>query len=320
MTDMTFFGVNFGQLVRNKRGIEQLSQDDLAGITGLTKARISQLETGKIRNPQAKTTDALCVALAISQQERAACYVPSLDSLPSRLLKKPARHVGRDMQDVTEEEFGYEAQLSKHAATHGESSRSPGSYDDFFWPLNTPISMDRRMLHRRLGGPRDGSISISEISRNAMVFATHVSWQYGDLCEGWKRDGRFHFMGEPQREGEPLSGRNLQLFGAAKKGYTVRVFTGADSDLVDYQGGFVLDSVHPYYRGNPHEEGVGALQVTYFRLGPFENVNQPTHLYRFFNLGQPDGKDPYPHSDARAESINKAYFEARLRSEIHVAD
>jgi transcriptional regulator with XRE-family HTH domain len=259
---MAFFGPKFGRLVRDKRGIEQLSQDDLAGKTGLTKARISQLETGRIRNPQAKTVDALCVALAISQEERAACHVPPIDSLPSRLL----------------------------------AGASPSSHDDFFWPLDPPTSMDRQMLHRRLGGPHDGLISISETSRNVLVFCAHVSWQYGDLSVGWKRDGCCHVMGEAQPEGEPLSGRNLLLLEAAKQDYTVRVFTGTDCNFVDYQGGFILDAARPYYRGDPYEEGGRFLQITYFRLRPRENVNRPTHLYRFFSLGQPDGKDPYPYT------------------------
>ena len=103
---MAFSGIKFGQLIREKRGIEQLSQDDLSAKTHLTKARISELETGKIRSPQAKTVDALCVALGISPQERAACHAPPIDSLPSRLLEKLARHFGRDMPDATEEELG----------------------------------------------------------------------------------------------------------------------------------------------------------------------------------------------------------------------
>ncbi len=95
----------FGRLVREKRGIEGLSQDGLAEKSGLTKARISDIETGKIANPQARTVDALCVALNISREERAACHATSVPSLPPRLLEKLARHFGRDMPDATEEEL-----------------------------------------------------------------------------------------------------------------------------------------------------------------------------------------------------------------------
>ena len=131
---MDRFGVRFGRLVREKRGIEALSQDRLAEKSGLTKARISDIETGKIANPQAKTVDALCVALNISREERAACHVGPASGLPSRLLEKLARHFGRDMPDATEEaleaflvakaeEFrGMRERLEKLAATEGRIS------------------------------------------------------------------------------------------------------------------------------------------------------------------------------------------------------
>jgi transcriptional regulator with XRE-family HTH domain len=102
---MDRFGVLFGRLVREKRGIEGLSQDGLAGKCGLAKARISDIETGKIGNPQAKTVDALCVALNISREERAACHAAPVSSLPPRLLEQLARNFGRDMPDATEEEL-----------------------------------------------------------------------------------------------------------------------------------------------------------------------------------------------------------------------
>src|SRR6266576_3817061 len=41
VTEMDSFGVLFGRLVKEKRGIEGLSQDGLAGKCGLAKARIS---------------------------------------------------------------------------------------------------------------------------------------------------------------------------------------------------------------------------------------------------------------------------------------
>jgi transcriptional regulator with XRE-family HTH domain len=105
VTRMDPFGVLFGRLVREKRGIEGLSQDGLAEKSGLTNARISDIETGKIANPQARTVDALCVALNISREERAACHAAPASGLPPRLLDKLARHFGHDMPDATEEEL-----------------------------------------------------------------------------------------------------------------------------------------------------------------------------------------------------------------------
>jgi DNA-binding Xre family transcriptional regulator len=63
---MDEFGIRFGRLVREKRGIEGFSIDKLVSRCDLTKSQISNLENGKIRRPQAKTIEALCVALNIT--------------------------------------------------------------------------------------------------------------------------------------------------------------------------------------------------------------------------------------------------------------
>lgn len=102
---MDAFGVRFGRLVREKRGIEGLSQDGLSEKTGLTKARISDIETGKITNPQAKTVDALCVGLNLTREERAACHTAPASGLPPSLLEKLARHFGAEMPEATEEDL-----------------------------------------------------------------------------------------------------------------------------------------------------------------------------------------------------------------------
>jgi transcriptional regulator with XRE-family HTH domain len=102
---MDRIGVLFGRLIKEKRGIEGLSQDGLAAISGLTKARISDLERGKVADPRAKTIDALCVALNITREERTACHTAPASGLPSRLLEKLARRFGRDMPNATEEEL-----------------------------------------------------------------------------------------------------------------------------------------------------------------------------------------------------------------------
>jgi len=110
---MDNFGVLFGRLVREKRGIEGLSQDQLAGKSDLTKARISELENGKISNPHTKTVDALCVALGITREERAACYSSLLTQLPPAALQRLALQFGAAMPDATEEEL--EAFLTRKA-------------------------------------------------------------------------------------------------------------------------------------------------------------------------------------------------------------
>jgi transcriptional regulator with XRE-family HTH domain len=115
---MESFGVLFGRLIRDKRGIEDLSQDDLAGKTSLTKARISEIETGKINNPQAKTIDALCVALNITREERDSCRPTTSPRLPPRLLENLALRFGHTNPDASEHEL--EVFLKEKAAEFRE--------------------------------------------------------------------------------------------------------------------------------------------------------------------------------------------------------
>jgi tetratricopeptide (TPR) repeat protein len=75
---MNSFGHRFGRLVKNKRGIEGLSQQALAALAfddESRKTRISELENGKISNPHQKTVDALVIALEISKEELDACHL-----------------------------------------------------------------------------------------------------------------------------------------------------------------------------------------------------------------------------------------------------
>jgi transcriptional regulator with XRE-family HTH domain len=75
---MENFGTRFGRLVKRYRGIEGLTQQQLAvrafDIGEGSKSRISDLESGKIPNPHQKTVDALVVALSIPRSEVASCW------------------------------------------------------------------------------------------------------------------------------------------------------------------------------------------------------------------------------------------------------
>jgi hypothetical protein len=71
----------------------------------LAKARISDIETGKISNPHAKTVDALCVALNISREERGACHPDATSRLPPRLLENLALRFGHDNPNAGEDEL-----------------------------------------------------------------------------------------------------------------------------------------------------------------------------------------------------------------------
>jgi transcriptional regulator with XRE-family HTH domain len=105
VTEVSGFGAAFGRLIREKRGIESMSQEELAFQAGVTKARISELETGKVANPQARTIDALCVALNITRAERTACYAQESPTLPPLLLENLALRFGYSNPDAREDEL-----------------------------------------------------------------------------------------------------------------------------------------------------------------------------------------------------------------------
>jgi transcriptional regulator with XRE-family HTH domain len=102
---MESFGVVFGRLIYRQRGIEGLSQDELAGRSGLTKARISDIETGKIKRPQTRTVDALSVALNITQEQLDECRTSGGPRLPPRLLENLALRFGLDNPDASEDDL-----------------------------------------------------------------------------------------------------------------------------------------------------------------------------------------------------------------------
>ncbi len=70
------FGIHFGELIARCRGEEGLSQRELA-IRAFDdesrKARISELERGKVANPAQEIVDALTVALNLSPEDVSAC-------------------------------------------------------------------------------------------------------------------------------------------------------------------------------------------------------------------------------------------------------
>lgn len=106
---MEKFGIIFGRLVRLRRGGAGLSQDELADKADTTKARISDLESGKVANPHAATVNKLCSALNISPEDRFSCYEEAQSAnplgLPTAVLTKLARHFGSDVPDGTEQEL-----------------------------------------------------------------------------------------------------------------------------------------------------------------------------------------------------------------------
>ncbi|MEM7212816.1 MAG: helix-turn-helix transcriptional regulator, partial [Pseudomonadota bacterium] len=125
---MLDFGMRFGALVYEKRRVEGLTQEALAFKAfgpGGRKAQISDLERGKIDNPQAKIVDALVVALEISDQELRACREPvelppegDRPDLPPLLLENLAMRFGIASPDASASEL--EAYLRDAAKDYRE--------------------------------------------------------------------------------------------------------------------------------------------------------------------------------------------------------
>ncbi len=86
---MNSFGTRFGALVKQRRGVEGLTQQELAVLAfheESSKARISELENGRVPNPRQRTVDALVVALNLSAADLASCRKPSVPELPDGFL------------------------------------------------------------------------------------------------------------------------------------------------------------------------------------------------------------------------------------------
>ena len=90
---VTSFGVCFGRLVKHKRGVEGLTQQQLAVRAfgkESQKNRISELERGDVDNPHQKTVDLLVIAQRISDDELAACRNPDTAHLPPEIVSRTA--------------------------------------------------------------------------------------------------------------------------------------------------------------------------------------------------------------------------------------
>lgn len=140
------FGACLGRLVRTKRGVEGLSQDDLSRLTGLAKARISDIENGKVANPQARTVDALCVALDITAKEKTECFASASEPLPNLLLENLALRFGYDGAGSSDWEF--EAFLKERARHYRELREKIDSANSKLETSNELLAEAQNALNR----------------------------------------------------------------------------------------------------------------------------------------------------------------------------
>jgi transcriptional regulator with XRE-family HTH domain len=100
----------FGELLRRLRSAAGLSQEDLAGRSGVSRNGISDLERGLYQAPRFETVRMLADALTLSEDERAALIAaarpmvweePPADRRPPSLVSLPApltRLIGRETE------------------------------------------------------------------------------------------------------------------------------------------------------------------------------------------------------------------------------
>jgi transcriptional regulator with XRE-family HTH domain len=189
---MESFGVLFGRLIRDKRGIEGLSQDDLAQVSGLTKARISQIETGKINNPQAKTVDALCVALNISREARDACRVITGPRLPPRLLENLALRFGHSNPEASENELEafLEEKVLEFRELQGRLAQMTaleGRITVFVTAANAALEVgDFQLADTRLAEAEDAQLASTTLP--ALQRQYSLRFERGHTAPAWRRD------------------------------------------------------------------------------------------------------------------------------------
>lgn len=93
VTELESFGAKFGQLVRRYREAQGLSAAELALAAfgdEAKRSRISELENGKVKRPQAKTISALQVYLNIPQKEVDGCRKPTASDADVYLRQQSA--------------------------------------------------------------------------------------------------------------------------------------------------------------------------------------------------------------------------------------
>ena len=108
------------------------------------------------------------------------------------------------------------------------------------WNIAPGDQIERKVLHERFGGSRQGGIGPSRKTANVFVFSDPVAGEPHGYFDGWHTDGCFHFTGEGQRGDQQMKSGNAAILNHAAEGRSLRVFMGARG-IVTYEGEFELD-------------------------------------------------------------------------------
>jgi hypothetical protein len=134
--------------------------------------------------------------------------------------------------------------------------------------LSRNSTIRRTELHERYGGRRQGGISPSKVTPNVFIFTDPAKGLvHGDLYDGWREDGLYHYTGEGQVADQQMVQGNRAVRDHLAEGRELHLFEVHAGDAT-YAGR--LEYVDHYLADAP-ETGDGPVRsVIVFRLRPVD--------------------------------------------------
>jgi hypothetical protein len=152
------------------------------------------------------------------------------------------------------------------AATHWEVTD---------WTLRPGDRIERKALHDRYGGRRQGGIGPSRRSPNVLLFTDPVTGRRHGYFDEWTLDGMYNYYGEGQRGDQRIVSGNAAVANHENDGRALRLFEGSGA-MVTYIGEFALDTVKPWFEADaPETDGGSIRKAIVFRLRPVDIPPEP---------------------------------------------
>ena len=145
------------------------------------------------------------------------------------------------------------------------------------WTLQPGEQIQRKDLHDRFAGARQGGIEPSRKTPNVFLFADSASGERHGYIDGWQDDGCFHYPGEGQREDQQMTHGNAATLRHVEQRRALRLFEGAGGEIT-YLGEFAVDTAHPFYTTDAPEPGGGPMRQPVIRRGEAELPEDLEHI------------------------------------------
>ena len=150
------------------------------------------------------------------------------------------------------------------------------TFDPGSWTLRPGETVERKALHTRYGGRKQGGIGPSKSSSNVLLFSDPVAGEPHGYFDGWRADGFFHYTGEGQRGDQQMKSGNAAILNHEAEHRALRLFIGARGEVM-YEGKFELASDAPFYTTDAPETNNGPPRsVIVFRLQPLDSSPKPS--------------------------------------------